>query len=472
MISSKLKLLLLCLGTFLETPDFAMADGKVFAPPDVRAKVEIPNQQALLAYRDGVECLVIETSFLGEGTNFAWVVPLPAQPTVRPVSPGFFPALQRAFQPRLVHHVRHYYVGILFFLGLAFLGWRALKDEASWVNDLPLCLLLAAGAGLAGKSVFLAGFALVFLIVARLVCRTSISYALVMLVELLLMAWGTAGYGLWRSGLIATMGDSAESPSDVTVLSVQHAGNFDATTIRSEKPAAILDWLANNGFAAPPAIEPVVRDYVARGWVFVASKVRRAENLGNVSVLHPLAFTFSTKTPVYPLKLTGVENGDLTIDLYVFGGQRAAMPHFRAARCDRTVNEAQGRKASPWNSWLRLNDSEVLDAIGNATVGTKLTARLQPSQMTEDAEISWRWFSAKGATVYSRTGAASIALNVGIPLVAMGWLLVGGWCTGWKVDRAFVRRWRVRVFLAACLLAGAIYWWLPKVEVIGPMGFG
>lgn len=469
MISSRLSLLLLGLGTLLKTSDFALADGKVFVQQDVRAKTEIPNQQALIAYRDGVEYLVIETSFLGEGTNFAWVVPLPAQPTVRPVSPALFPALQRAFQPQLVHQVRHYYVGVLFFLGLAFLGWRALKDETPWVNDLPLCLLLAAGAGLAGKSVYLAGFALVFLIIARLVCRTSTSYALVMLVGLLWMAWVTAGYGLWRSGLIVTMGDSAESPSDVTVLSVQHAGNFDATTIRSEKPAAILDWLANNGFAAPPAIEPVVRDYVARGWVFVASKVRRAENLGSVSVLHPLAFTFSTKTPVYPLKLTGVENGDLTIDLYVFGNQRATTPHFHAARCDRIENESQGRKASPWNSWLRLNESEVLDAIGSATVGTKLTARLRPKQMGEDVEISWRWFSAKGATVYSRTGAAGIALNVGIPLAAIGWLLAGSWCTGWKIDRAFVRRWRARVFLPALILAGGIYWWLPKVEVVGPI---
>jgi hypothetical protein len=30
--------------------------------------------------------------------------------------------------------------------GLAFLGWRALKDEVSWVTDFPLCLLLAAAA--------------------------------------------------------------------------------------------------------------------------------------------------------------------------------------------------------------------------------------------------------------------------------------------------------------------------------------
>ena len=114
-------------------------------------KVEIPNQQALIHFSNGVERLVIETSFLGEGTNFAWVVPLPSVPEVKPVSESFFSGLQQAFQPRLMHQVHPYYAGVLFFCGLAFLGWRSLKDEASWVVDLPLCLLLSVGAGFMGR---------------------------------------------------------------------------------------------------------------------------------------------------------------------------------------------------------------------------------------------------------------------------------------------------------------------------------
>jgi hypothetical protein len=77
------------------------ADGKVFARPDVHAKVEIPNQQALIFHNAGVECLVIETTILGAGTNFGWVVPLPGEPKVQPVSESFFPSLQKAFEPRL-----------------------------------------------------------------------------------------------------------------------------------------------------------------------------------------------------------------------------------------------------------------------------------------------------------------------------------------------------------------------------------
>src|SRR5512133_3036622 len=70
-------------GKFLQRPAFCSVEGAGLAggrvvPEEFLPKVQIPNQQALICYSDGVERLVIETSFLGEGTNFAWVVPLPS----------------------------------------------------------------------------------------------------------------------------------------------------------------------------------------------------------------------------------------------------------------------------------------------------------------------------------------------------------------------------------------------------------
>src|SRR5438128_11506531 len=64
---------ILCL---LLSPGPILADGMV-VPEVFYPKIEIPNQQAMIHFSDGLERLVIETSSLGEGTNFAWVVPLP-----------------------------------------------------------------------------------------------------------------------------------------------------------------------------------------------------------------------------------------------------------------------------------------------------------------------------------------------------------------------------------------------------------
>lgn len=159
----------------------ALADGMV-VPEVFFPKVEIPNQQALIHCADGIERLVIETSFLGEGTNFAWVVPLPAAPEVKPVSEGFFINLRQTFQPRLIHQVHPYYAGILFFCGLVLLGWRGLRNETSWIAYLPLCLLLAVGTGFMGKSVVagLVGGALA--LCTRLFGRTPAILALFLLI--------------------------------------------------------------------------------------------------------------------------------------------------------------------------------------------------------------------------------------------------------------------------------------------------
>ncbi len=452
-----------CAGT-------GFADGKVFARPEVRARVEIPSQQALIYHRDGLECLVIETAFLGEGTNFGWVVPLPGEPKVLPVTESFFPALRQAFQSRLLHDVHHYYLGILFVVGLAFLAWRSFKDEVTWVSDLPLCLLLTVGVGILAKSVPLSVLVFAFTLGARIFVRSTVSFTVVVLLGMLLAIWTTAAFNLGSFGLVQTLGADLDlagaPPADVTVLSVQHAGVFDASTIRGTDPRAIMEWLEANGFAAPESVAPVVRDYVERGWVFVASKAGRANAASAVTALHPLSFTFATPKPVYPLKLTGVDNGNCTVDLYVFGDRRATAPHFRTVRCDRVANNLPDEPGKRWRSWLRIPSPEVLNCVGVATVGTKLSATLTPQQMQADVEIDWRRFSTKAATVYSRAGAAIFALNIGVPLAVLGWLLIGASRGGWGVDENSIARWRRLAILVALMVGFGVFWLLPKVEII------
>src|SRR5208283_3294565 len=82
---------------------------------------------------------------------------------------------------RLVHRVRPYYAAVLFLCGLVFLGSRSLRDEVSWVVDLPLCLLLSAGAAFMGGHVFVGVLAAVLTLCIRLFGRTPASLALLLL---------------------------------------------------------------------------------------------------------------------------------------------------------------------------------------------------------------------------------------------------------------------------------------------------
>lgn len=58
----------------------AFADGGMVAPPDV-AIAEF-GQVAIIRHQDGMEQLSIASSFRSEATNFAWILPLPAEPEV------------------------------------------------------------------------------------------------------------------------------------------------------------------------------------------------------------------------------------------------------------------------------------------------------------------------------------------------------------------------------------------------------
>jgi len=447
------KLWILC---FLLSTGLALADGMVF-PEVYYAKVEIPNQQALIHYSGGIERLVIETSFLAEGTNFAWVVPLPSAPEVKAVSESFFIHVQQAFQAELIHRVNPYYAGVLLVCGLAFLGSRALKDEVFWLTDSPLCALLAVGAGLIGRHVAFGVVALMLAFCIRLFARSPATYALILLIgtayaAILAFVPNAHGPHLFNTLGRADSGPLTERTAGVTVVSVQHAGLFETTTIRGNSPKAVLQWLERNGYQAPESAEPAIRQYVDRGWVFVASKARLGPAESQLVALHPLAFTFPARSQVYPTMLTAIGNRDCAIALYVFGNRRATARHFSAVRCDRL-------------SKLPISDPEVLALIGESTFGSKLVAKLTPAQMTSDVDIGSSFAWSKGRRVFSYSGALVIALNLALPLAAVGWLVAGMSQGGWNVKQRWISKWRLRSLSLAAVCGLATFFVLPKVEV-------
>ncbi len=200
--------------------------------------------------------------------------------------------------------------------------------------------------------------------------------------------------------------------------------------------------------------------------MFVASKVRCAPGESGYTAIHPLAFIFQTKLPVYPTRLTAIDNGPCRRDLYVFGNQRAAAHHFHAERCDRVAKNWRPQEKY-LGRWLRVKDPEVSDLIGASIVGTKLSATLTPKQMDTDAEIKWAsFFRTQRAFVYRDAAAATIALNVALPLGALGWLALGASRGGWRVDEQRILHWRWRLIAAAIGIGTAIFFLLPRVDII------
>ncbi len=266
----------------------ARADGKVFRIlAEDPTGATMPDQQALIHFKDGVETLAIETALHGFAGELCVGGAAAAAPEVSPATPGLFKTLRAMHQPEIRGSHQSFLVVsvpvalvLLVMIGRPRLGWRVL-----------LYILLP------------------FL-------------ALVMLLPTLGKARGIAG--------------GVEGVGGVTEVSRQLVGEFEVTVVESEEPDALVKWLKERRFEVSAAAEKVIGAYVADGWVFAAAKMRRdaSTKVDGLLTPHPLVFKFPVKAPVYPMRLTGVENGGpLKVDLYVLADSRAEAPGFRVERC-------------------------------------------------------------------------------------------------------------------------------------------
>lgn len=401
----RIYLLLACIATALiSCPSAALADGKVFlALAENASTATMPDQQALIHFKDGVETLAIETRFVGAAENFAWVVPLPAVPEITPATPGLFKTLRAMHQPKIVGTYR---------------------DLATiWIPAIVVLLIV-----IARPHWFV-----------RVVTLTVVVFVVVV-------------------SMLPTLGKArsvgGDGAGEVAEVSRQLVGDFEVVVVESREPDALVAWLKEHGFGVPPAAEKVIDSYVADGWVFAAAKMRGdlPANPDAPRTPHPLVFKFPVQSPVYPVRLTGVENaGPLRVELYVLADQGAAASGFTVARCGEatygeTVFQSHRHHRGPnvyiSHSWLR-------EHAPDAAVATKLVGTLSPEQMTRDVQIGLAPMRVLWPRRWTVDAAVGRAIDVGLGGLTFG--LAGVVMLGRVRQRK--PRSQLRPLLVVCALA-------------------
>ena len=200
---------------------------------------------------------------------------------------------------------------------------------------------------------------------------------------------------------------------------------------------------------------PAIADYVRANWVFVAARLHAAGGGAEVRATHPLAFTFPTAKPVYPLRLTAAGGTSCRIDLYVFGPDRAHVPGFAVQRCEAPDYRAEQKWPRLQAGRLQIRHEELRKWVAQAPVATKLTATLAPSDMTHDAYLDWRPYLPSGGKVYSPGAALAFSGNVSALLFMA---LVIAWWVLSKAKPGFqARRWGRCLTPLAVAVGVAVY---------------
>jgi hypothetical protein len=359
-----------------------IADGKVFS--QTTAKPTMPYQRAFISFLDGKETLIVQPTLNAPQGEYAWVIPVPTKPTeVRASSTGAFQTLDRQMQPKAGK--ADPLPGVLYFVAPLALFTLLYRRKGATVIELLL--------GSAAVSVM-----------------TFIAFVLF-------------------APVYASRTKSDGSADSTTTV----VGSYKiAVTPEVDDPAG---WLGSQGFVVPDSARDVMRRYRDEKWTFVAARLRHEK-----ARPHPLEMTFPVDRPVYPMRLTGTDDRDLVVDLFVHADRQARADHMRVWF---------SRPVGPWIAHPRL-----LPHLRGGMCLTRLRGTFTPADMRKDIRFDWAPMTDYRAVVWSPEEAWKyVASLTGIVFCAVFWFssLV-------SAGRASPISWPLRlgVALASGLLVGSI----------------
>lgn len=302
----------------------AFGDGKMWATSTGEIP-DMPSQRAFLSWQNGVETLIVESDFSGKPGEYTWLIPVPSKPDkIEALEPGALETLQTLMPIRL-GRADGSLTGVL---ALAFIGGlvalnsrKRARSVASWAVE-------------------------VFTIGAILFILTAILFPVF------------AGGGS-RSG-------------------AETVGSYSVNILGGEAGLAM-----EVPKAAPASLRPVLDQYAKEGWSVVAAQLNRTED--GLATPHPLRITFRSSEPIYPMRLTGVGEDKLHLDLFVLGVRAAthtALHRFSAG-------EVYQERGSVTASWGPVSHPDIEPLLSEGLWLTRLSGILSAGEMAEDLQVRW-----------------------------------------------------------------------------------
>jgi len=235
----------------------------------------------------------------------------------------------------------------------------------------------------------------------------------------------TFGRGLF-GGVDFSAIESAPVPADaggstgVVVLAEQRVGPYETLTLKADSSAALVDFLQKNDYDLTDQLGDVLAPYVADEAYFVALRLAKDEDTGDIA---PLGLTYQGTQASIPIQLTAVAAADdMRLEVYLFSDVRAVPESYLHVQ----INEAA---IDWWNQGQNYPDvitqaadeaggnAFATDYFGEPTAGYEVNPDIET--WLRDARTGEDWVSLASFNLGVQVNdeiAAAIADAVGLPL--------------------------------------------------------
>lgn len=121
-------------------------------------------------------------------------------------------------------------------------------------------------------------------------------------------------------------GGSIEPPDPVAVVHKASIGPYETVTIHSNVPGALFTWLDSHGYVVDASLEPMIDDYEAEGFDFIALRLIPGQD---VQQMAPVRVVTPGASPVLPLRMVSAGTGaNVAVTLFVIGEGRWLTQNF------------------------------------------------------------------------------------------------------------------------------------------------
>lgn len=319
----------------------------------------IPRQRAVLKYENGIETMIVQSTIDGPVGEYGWVVPVPTKPQfLKPVKPDY---IERTFEQIKVPVKSTQGIGLLpatlCMLGATLFLTAAMRREKSEPGKRFTFYMLEA-----------------FLVVLMFSVYTA------------LQSRPQADIAYDRPTDSAANMSKASNAGVEKEVNYGTIGAYEVKAIQDNSGKAVMKWLDENKFYVPNTAAAVIEKYAKEGWWFVASHFRK--DVARPLPPHPLKVVFESEKLVYPMRLTGIQDKPLYLELLIVGDRRLDQSEMKTRR-------HFSRDLLIYVPKDRINDKDIYnewkgDLFAMAKEGmasTYLVGEIHPHQMRKDFEF-------------------------------------------------------------------------------------